>query len=158
MTIETLIETARETGHVFATAESCTGGMIAAALTDIPGSSHVFDRGFVTYSNAAKTEMLGVPADLIAEHGAVSEAVARAMADGALARSNATLTISVTGIAGPGGSHHKPEGRVCFALAARDRDTMSETIDFGARGRAAVRRVTVEHALALLEQAVLQTA
>lgn len=112
-------------GGTLATAESCTGGMVAAALTDIAGSSAFVDRGFVTYSNEAKTDMLGVPADLIAQHGAVSEPVARAMAEGALARSRATVTVAITGIAGPGGgSLEKPVGLVHFAAARRNAATL----------------------------------
>lgn len=107
-------------GQLVATAESCTGGMVAAAITDIAGSSAVFDRGFVTYSNAAKTQMLGVPVRLIEAHGAVSEAVAKAMAEGALAHSAATLSVAITGIAGPtGGSETKPVGLVHFACAMK---------------------------------------
>ena len=103
-------------GATVATAESCTGGLIAAALTELPGSSHWFERGFVTYSNAAKEELIGVPRALLDEHGAVSEPVARAMAEGALTRSRARLALSVTGVAGPGGgSPAKPVGTVCFA-------------------------------------------
>lgn len=135
---------------IIATAESCTGGLIAGAITDVAGSSAVFDRGFVTYSNAAKVEMLGVRPDTLDAYGAVSEQVAAEMAEGALARSAATLAVSVTGIAGPGGSGFKPEGRVCFALAMSGRPTDIETIDFGPIGRAQVRRQTVDHALALL--------
>ena len=116
---ETLLTLARSKGAKIATAESCTGGLIAGAITDIAGSSDIFDRGFVTYSNAAKTEMLGVRAATLLQFGAVSEEVAREMADGALARSAAGLAVSVTGIAGPGGSEHKPEGRVSFGLAAQ---------------------------------------
>ena len=153
-----LIDNARKHRHVIAAAESCTGGMIAAAITDVAGSSDVFDRGFVTYSNAAKAEMLGVPADMIEAHGAVSEPVAQAMAEGALGRSDATVAIAVTGIAGPGASEHKPEGRVCFGLAQAGRETRTETKDFGALGRAAVRRVTADHALLLLQGAISQTA
>lgn len=145
-----LLAAARATGDRIVTAESCTGGMIGAAITDVPGSSEIFDRGFISYSNAAKTAMLGVDPWLIETHGAVSEEVARAMADGALERSHASLAVAVTGIAGPGGSEHKPEGRVCFALAATGRRTRSETVDFGAIGRARVRAATVEHALDLL--------
>lgn len=146
---EDTLDRARACGALIAAAESCTGGMIMAALTDIPGSSDVVDRGFVTYSNAAKEEMLGVRADTLGAHGAVSEEVAREMAAGALARSAATLAVAVTGIAGPGGSEHKPEGRVCFGLAS-GRGTRTETVEFGAIGRGAVRQATVEHALALL--------
>lgn len=134
------------------TAESCTGGLIAGAVTEVPGSSAVFDRGFVTYSNRAKIQMLGVPDALIAAHGAVSEEVAEAMARGALARSDAQVALSVTGIAGPGGSEFKPEGRVCFGLATVQ-GCHSETIDFGALGRAEVRAQTVAHALAMVERA-----
>ena len=155
---ERLLTLARAKGAMIATAESCTGGMIAAAITDVPGSSDVFDRGFVTYSNAAKSEMLGVPSEAIRDHGAVSEEVAQAMAEGALSRSDATLAIAVTGIAGPGGSEHKPEGRVCFGLAGKGFLTRTETVDFGAIGRDRVRRATVEHALDLLIGALSQNA
>jgi len=134
---------------MIATAESCTGGMVAVALSDLPGSSDVFAGGFVTYSNAMKTGVLGVPAGLIAAHGAVSEPVARAMAEGALARSGAGIAVSVTGIAGPGGSGFKPEGRVCFGLATATGCT-AETLEFGAPGRDRVRRAARDHALALI--------
>lgn len=134
---------------MLATAESCTGGMIAASLTDLAGSSAVFERGFVTYSNAAKTDMLGVPAALIEQYGAVSEQVAQAMAMGALARSNADIAVSVTGIAGPGGSDHKPEGRVCFGVATST-TTVMQTVEFGAIGRAEVRAATRDHAFKLV--------
>ncbi len=147
---ERLIGAARARRARLATAESCTGGMIAAAITDIPGASDVFDCGFVTYSNAAKRRMLGVRAETLAAHGAVSQEVAREMAEGALARSGATLAVAVTGIAGPGGSEHKPEGRVCFALSRPGGTTRTETVEFGALGRARVRRATVEHALEML--------
>jgi nicotinamide-nucleotide amidase len=135
---------------MLATAESCTGGMVAAALTDIPGASDVVDRGFVTYSNEAKTEMLGVPAGLIAAHGAVSEPVARAMADGALARSRAAVAVAITGVAGPGASERKPEGRVHFAAALRGGPTRHLRRDYGAIGRAGVRARSTEDALQLL--------
>ena len=110
----------------------------------------MFDRGFVTYSNAAKIAMLGVRAGTLATHGAVSEAVAAEMAEGALARSDATLAVAVTGIAGPGGSEFKPEGRVCFGLAAAGQPVRTETVEFGALGRAGVRAAATAHALALL--------
>ncbi|WP_208349178.1 CinA family protein [Pseudaestuariivita rosea] len=142
-----LLQKAREAGVMIATAESCTGGMIAAALTEVPGSSDVFDCGFVTYSNAAKQTMLGVQAQTLDQHGAVSEEVAREMAEGALAHSTATLAVSVTGIAGPGGSEFKPEGRVCFGLARAGQQTVTETVDFGALGRANVRDAATHHAL-----------
>ena len=147
---EQLLALAVARGVMIATAESCTGGLIAGAITDVVGSSAVFDRGFVSYSNAAKAEMLGVRPQTLAAHGAVSEAVAAEMAAGALARSCAGIAVSVTGIAGPGGSEFKPEGRVCFGLALHDRPTLTETRDFGAIGRAQVRQATVDHALALL--------
>ncbi len=148
---EQLLVLARGKGAIIATAESCTGGMIAAAITDVPGSSDAFDRGFVTYSNAAKTDMLGVAARTLDTFGAVSEEVAGEMAEGALARSAATIAVSVTGIAGPGGSDHKPEGRVCFGLARTGTATRVETVEFGALGRAAVRRAAVDHALDLIK-------
>ncbi|MEM6679605.1 MAG: CinA family protein [Pseudomonadota bacterium] len=148
---ETLLSVAARKQLMVATAESCTGGLITSVLTDIPGSSAVVDRGYVTYSNEAKTEMLGVPAALIAQHGAVSEPVARAMVKGALARSRADLVIAVTGIAGPGGgSPAKPEGVVHFAWATRVGDGAHERVEFGAIGRGAVRAATVSHALTRL--------
>ncbi len=124
--------------------------MVAAALTDIAGSSDVFDCGFVTYSNAAKVRMLGVREATLAAHGAVSEPVAMEMAEGALAASGAGLAVAVTGIAGPGGSGVKPEGRVCFALAQQGAPTVMQTVDFGALGRAKVRAAARDHALGLL--------
>ena len=124
--------------------------MVAAALTDIAGSSDVFDCGFVTYSNAAKVRMLGVREATLAAHGAVSEPVAMEMAEGALAASGAGLAVAITGIAGPGGSGVKPEGRVCFALAQQGAPTVMQTIDFGALGRAKVRAAARDHALGLL--------
>ncbi len=151
---EALLERARAAGATIATAESCTAGMVSAALTDPAGASAVFDRGFVTYSNAAKTDLLGVPQALLEAHGAVSEAVARAMAEGALARSAASHAVAVTGIAGPGGgTEEKPEGLVWFALAEAG-GTDAECVEFGARGRDEVRRGSVAHALAILTRAV----
>ena len=152
MNVTALLQRARDRGLRIATAESCTGGMVAAALTDIAGSSDVFERGFVTYSNTAKSEMLGVQQTTLATHGAVSPEVAREMADGALARSGAGLAVSITGIAGPGGSDFKPEGRVCFGLARHGLPTLAETIEFGAVGRASVRKAATDHALALLDR------
>ncbi|WP_370240975.1 CinA family protein [Pararhodobacter marinus] len=148
------LDLARAKGVMIATAESCTGGMIAAALTDVPGSSDVVDRGFVTYSNAAKRDMLGVRDATLQAHGAVSEQIAREMAEGALRHSAAQLAVSTTGIAGPGGSEHKPEGRVCFGLARKDGTTRTETVEFGAIGRAEVRAASVAHALVLLKAAL----
>lgn len=133
-------------------AESCTGGMVMAALTDIAGSSSVVDRGFVTYTNTAKTEMLGVREATLAAVGAVSEEVAREMALGALVNSDADIAVSVTGIAGPGGSEFKPEGRVCFGLATQA-GCETETIEFGAIGRDNVRQSARNHALTLLLKA-----
>jgi nicotinamide-nucleotide amidase len=152
--VEDLLQRARYWGLRIATAESCTGGMVAAALTDVAGSSDVFDRGFVTYSNAAKVEMLGVSTETLAEHGAVSEAVAREMAEGALDRSGAGLAVAITGIAGPGGSEFKPEGRACFGVARVGQPVRVETVDFGALGRAKVRKAATDHALGLLAQAL----
>jgi len=132
--------------HLLATAESCTGGMIAAACTDLAGASDWFERGFVTYSNTAKTEMLGVPATLIEQEGAVSEAVARAMADGALAHSQAHVSLAVTGVAGPtGGSDAKPVGTVWFAWCVNG-ETHSEMQHF-VGDRAAIRAATQRYAL-----------
>lgn len=137
----------RRGGVMVATAESCTGGGVAEAITRIPGSSAWFDRGFVTYTNAAKQELLGVPGRLLEAHGAVSEPVAEAMAQGALARSAARAAVAVTGIAGPGGgSAAKPVGMVCFAWAARGEATQARTLHL-AGGRAEVRRQSVEIAL-----------
>lgn len=151
---EELLAACRASGLHIATAESCTGGLIAAALTAISGSSDVVDRGFVTYSNEAKTELLGVPAPLIASVGAVSEPVARAMAAGALARAPVELAVSVTGIAGPGGgSPDKPVGLVWFGLARAGRDVRTLRRVFpGDRGE--VRRATVVQALQMLRKAV----
>jgi nicotinamide-nucleotide amidase len=153
--IDTLVEqlanalTAR--GWTMATAESCTGGLIAGACTDRAGSSDWFERGFVTYSNAAKTDLLGVPADLIAAHGAVSEPVARAMAAGALAHAPVQVAVAVTGVAGPsGGSADKPVGTVWLGWAT-PQGVFTERQRFDG-DRAAVRRATVAHALAGLLQ------
>lgn len=134
-------------------AESCTGGLVAAALTDLPGSSAMFDRGFVTYTNAAKRDLLGVSAASLDAHGAVSEPVAAEMAAGALARAQAQIAVSISGIAGPGGSEHKPEGRVCFGIAW-GAELYSETCEFGALGRAEVRQAARDHALALIYEAL----
>ena len=152
--VAALLAEARYWGLKVATAESCTGGMVAAALTDVAGSSDVFERGFVTYSNAAKVEMLGVSEETLAAHGAVSEPVAREMAEGALTHSGAQLAVAITGIAGPGGSEFKPEGRVCFGIARKGHETAVETVEFGAQGRAKVRKAATEHALALLARAL----
>ncbi len=148
-----LIAKARDRGAMLATAESCTGGLIAGFLTAVPGSSAVLERGFVTYSNEAKIEMLGVPPATIATHGAVSEATARAMAEGALANSRAEVAVSVTGVAGPdGGSAEKPVGLVHLAAAKRGGETVHEERRFGAIGRDAVRAATVAAAFALVSR------
>lgn len=150
-----LLDAYRRKGLKIATAESCTGGLMAALLTEISGSSAVVERGFVTYSNEAKTELIGVPADLIAAHGAVSEPVARAMAEGALAHSRADVAVGITGVAGPtGGTATKPVGLVHFGLARKGAPTVHLERRFGDLGRATVRRKAVEEALALLEQAI----
>ncbi len=158
MNVAQLLDHAKARNITIATAESCTGGMVIAALTDIPGSSAVVDRGFVTYTNEAKQEMLGVRAETLGAFGAVSEEVAREMAEGALRNSHAHLAVSITGIAGPGGSEFKPEGRVCFGVATKDKTTFSETIEFGAPGRDEVRIASRDHALQLLATALLQIA
>ncbi|WP_135505578.1 CinA family protein [Roseovarius aestuariivivens] len=150
MSAQEILERAKAQGLMIATAESCTGGMVSAALTDIAGSSAVFERGFVTYTNAAKIELLSVSPATLEAHGAVSEEVAREMAEGALAQSPAQLAVAITGIAGPGGSEHKPEGRVCFGLARTGQPTRTETQEFGAPGRAEVRARARDHALTLL--------
>lgn len=148
---EALLSAARGRGLKIATAESCTGGLIAALLTEIAGSSDVFERGFVTYSNDAKRELLGVPEELLTTHGAVSAPVARAMAAGALKHARADIAVAVTGIAGPGGgTAEKPVGLVHIA-AARGDDTRAEEHRFGDLGREQVRLKTVEAALRLLE-------
>jgi nicotinamide-nucleotide amidase len=148
-----VLDAARAKGIRITTAESCTGGMIAAALTAIPGSSDVVDRGFVTYSNAAKQDMLGVQNKTLTALGAVSEQIAAEMAKGARTNSQAQLAVSVTGIAGPGGSDHKPEGRVCFGIAQRGA-SHTETVEFGPLGRQQVRDAATRHALTLLLKAL----
>jgi nicotinamide-nucleotide amidase len=150
---QALLDAARAKGLFVAVAESCTGGLLAGAITTPPGSSAIFERGFVTYSNAAKSDLLGVRSETLLEHGAVSEEVAAEMAEGALVRSEADVTVSITGVAGPGASAHKPEGRVCFGLAFGS-DLRTQTVEFGALGRDAVRAASVQHALQLLLQAV----
>ena len=152
-----LADILQKKGWCMATAESCTGGLIAAACTDLAGSSNWFERGFVTYSNAAKTELLGVDAALIGRHGAVSEAVARAMAQGAVAHSHAQAAVAVTGVAGPGGgSADKPVGTVWFGWATPG-GTVTEMKRFDG-DRAGVRQATVAHALARLLELLAQPA
>ena len=153
---EALIALCRRKGYRIATAESCTGGLVSAILTEISGSSEVFDRGFVTYSNAAKIDLLGVSPDLLAPGGpgAVSEPVARAMAEGAIARSQADVAVAITGVAGPtGGTPEKPVGLVHLAVAVRDGETHHRVRRFGDLGRSAVRLAAVGGALAMLNAA-----
>jgi nicotinamide-nucleotide amidase len=150
-----LIARYRAAGLMAATAESCTGGLIAALLTDIPGSSAVLERGFVVYSNAAKQDLLGVSAETLARYGAVSAETARAMAEGALGASRAEVAVSVTGVAGPdGGSAEKPVGLVHFACARRGKPTLAREERFGDIGRGAVRLASVRVGLDLLEAAL----
>ena len=150
-----LLDLCRGRGFKIVTAESCTGGLIAALLTEIAGSSDVVERGFVTYSNAAKQELLGVAAATLAAYGAVSEETAREMARGALKHSQADIAVSVTGVAGPGGgSAQKPVGLVHFACARRDGRIEARERRFGDLGRGEVRRQSVREALALITRAV----
>jgi nicotinamide-nucleotide amidase len=154
-TAERLVGILRVTGQKIATAESCTGGLVAGAITAIAGSSDVFDYGFVTYSNAAKSRLIGVDPDLIGRHGAVSEEVARAMAEGALKVAGSDLAIAVTGIAGPGGgTPEKPIGLVFVGLISRNGANSVQRFEFGDIGREAVRLATVREALNLLDKAV----
>jgi nicotinamide-nucleotide amidase len=149
-----LLDRLRAAHLTLVTAESCTGGLVSGVLTEIAGSSDVVERGFVTYSNAAKMELLGVPEAMLAEHGAVSEAVARAMAQGALAHSHADVAVSVTGIAGPGGgSAAKPVGLVHLAAARRGGAVLHRECRFGDIGRSPVRLASVEVALQLVARA-----
>mgnify|MGYP001951217722 CR=1 FL=1 len=145
-----VLQTLIAKGLTVTTVESCTGGMVAAALTDIPGSSAAVDRGYVTYSNQAKADMVGVPMVLIESHGAVSPEVALAMANGALAQCAADIAIAITGIAGPGGSDYKPEGLVCFCAASRIGPPISVVKEFGPLGRSNVRAESVKQALSMV--------
>jgi nicotinamide-nucleotide amidase len=148
---QSVLDTCRARGWHVATAESCTGGLVAGALTAIAGSSDVVERGFVTYSNEAKSELLGVPAETIAAHGAVSAETTAAMAEGAVARAPVDLAVSVTGVAGPGGgSAEKPVGLVIFGVARRGRPCRTERHIF-AGDRSTVRRAALHHALGLLD-------
>jgi nicotinamide-nucleotide amidase len=149
MTPAEVIARARAAKLRLAAAESCTGGLLMAALTEVPGASDVVECGFVTYSNTAKEALLGVRRATLEAHGAVSEPCAEEMARGALAAASADVAVAITGVAGPGGTAAKPEGRVCFARADRN-GVASETVEFGALGRAQVRARAVDHALALL--------
>lgn len=150
---EDLLRICKEKGLTVTAAESCTGGMVAAAITDVAGSSAIFERGFVTYSNIAKTEMLGVSPATLDAHGAVSEEVAQEMARGAMVAAKSDVAVAITGIAGPGGSEFKPEGRVCFCTVSSDA-VRTETVEFGALGRANIRERSRDHALQRLIEAV----
>jgi nicotinamide-nucleotide amidase len=131
-------------------AESCTAGLLSASLTETPGSSAFFEQGYITYSNHSKTSVLGVENKTLKKYGAVSEQVAKQMAEGALKRSNSTIAISITGIAGPGGSDFKPEGLVCFAVTKKNGKTRTETMEYGPLGRSKVRSSAVKTAINLL--------
>lgn len=147
-----IIDDASQARLRICTAESCTGGLVAALLTDIAGSSKVFERGFVTYSNNAKAEMLGVAGDVLADYGAVSEPIARMMAEGALEASRANIAVSITGIAGPGGgTPMKPVGTVHIACARENRAVIHEMLQLGDIGREAIRMASVETALNLIQ-------
>ena len=148
-----LLDRADELEVQIATAESCTGGLLAALLTDVGGRGHVFERGFVTYSEEAKSDLLGIPVETIKEHNAVSRTVALAMANGALERSNADLALSITGFAGPGGPDDE-EGLVHFACARRSGETCHREEHFGAIGRGPVRIAALEVALAMMDEAL----
>jgi len=149
------MDEARERRVKITTAESCTGGLLAGLFTEFSGSSDVFERGFVTYSNRAKEEMLGIPGDMIADYGAVSEAVARLMAEGALEQSRANLAVSITGIAGPGGgTPMKPVGTVHIACARENKAVLHEACYFGDIGRDAVRMSSIETALEMIRQQI----
>ncbi len=150
-TATAVLAAARARGLKIATAESCTGGLVAGALTDIAGSSDVFDRGFVTYSNTAKQQVLGVPADILREHGAVSRETAEAMARGALGKAKVDIVVAITGIAGPGGGGPgKPVGLVHFAASTRAGKLTHHEARYGDIGRAEVRQKSVLQALAML--------
>jgi nicotinamide-nucleotide amidase len=147
-----ILDDAEQARLKIATAESCTGGLVAALFTDIPGSSTVFERGFVTYSNKAKEEMLGVPGDVLADYGAVSEPVSRMMAEGAMKNSRANIAVGITGVAGPGGgTKMKPVGLVHVACARENRAVVHEMLQLGDIGRTAIRMEAVETALKLIQ-------
>ena len=150
---QSIVTLALEKGFKISTAESCTGGLLSGALTNVAGSSGVFEYGFVTYANTAKIQLLQVSAQTLLEYGAVSEQVASQMAQGAQKSANADIAVAITGIAGPGGSEHKPEGRVCFATSIRGKNA-AFTVEFGAIGRQNVRRAAVLHACKLLFNAL----
>ena len=154
MSVNAIIRLARDQQIKLATAESCTGGLVAAKLTEQPGSSEIFECGFATYSNLSKIQLLGVSERSLEQHGAVSEQVAGEMALGALNGHAAQLAVSITGIAGPGGSDFKPEGRVCFGVAHQTKLLNVETQEFGSLGRDTVRQAARDHALHLFRAAL----
>ena len=139
-------------GSKIVSAESCTAGLLAACLTEMPGSSAFFEQGYITYSNRSKISVLGVDKKTLEKHGAVSEEVAKQMAEGALNRSMGTIAISITGIAGPGGSDYKPEGLVCFAIAKKNGESRVETVEYGSLGRNNIRASAVIKAIKLLHE------
>ena len=154
MSAKDVVDAAIAKNVTLTTAESCTGGMVSAAITEIAGASAIFERGFVTYSNDAKHELLDVTISSLSQYGAVSEQVAAEMASGALNAARADIAVSITGIAGPGGSEFKPEGRVCFAICTKNQQPVSQTVEFGAIGRSKVRKAAADHALMLFLNAL----
>ena len=155
--LERLSYLAIKRGSKIVSAESCTAGLLAAALTEMPGSSVFFEQGYITYSNRSKISVLGVDSKTLAKYGAVSEEVAKQMAEGALNRSSGTIAVSITGIAGPGGSDYKPEGLVCFAIAKKNSEMRVKTIEYGPLGRSNIRFSAVEKAIELLHEELLVT-
>ena len=149
-TVKKLSVLALKLNSKIVSAESCTAGLLSASLTETPGSSAFFEQGYITYSNLSKTSVLGVENKILKKYGAVSEQVAKQMAKGALKRSNSTIAISITGIAGPGGSDYKPEGLVCFAVTKQNGKTRTETMEYGPLGRSKVRSSAVKTAINLL--------
>ena len=150
--LKDLYTIAIERGSKIVSAESCTAGLLAACLTEMPGSSAFFEQGYITYSNRSKISVLGVDKKTLERHGAVSEEVAKQMAKGALNRSMGTIAISITGIAGPGGSDYKPEGLVCFAIAQKNGENRVETMEYGPLGRNNIRSSAVVKAIELLHE------
>ena len=150
--LKDLFAIANKRGSKIVSAESCTAGLLAACLTEMPGSSAFFEQGYITYSNRSKISVLGVDKKILEKHGAVSEEVAKQMAEGALNRSMGTIAISITGIAGPGGSEYKPEGLVCFAVAQKNGEIRVETMEYGPLGRSNIRSSAVVKAIELLHE------
>ena len=150
--LKDLYAIAKKRGSKIVSAESCTAGLLAACLTEMPGSSAFFEQGYITYSNRSKISVLGVDKKVLKKYGAVSEEVAKQMAEGALNRSMGTIAISITGIAGPGGSDYKPEGLVCFAVAQKNGEIRVETMEYGPLGRSNIRSSAVVKAIELLHE------